>query len=225
MASRIMHLCISKELEKIIQIENVNNFRIGHILPDAVISADKKQVNTHFIKDFEEKGKYYKIFDYYGFYDRFREFLPNDEIFLGYYFHLIEDNVFRKVLYTDLRMLNRRGDSVFLKELYSDYEILNHILIEKFHLKNDLDSPKLFTDCKINNIYNFELTVFMKDMEKDFHSTLESIQGKSKIFTKSITEGYIKQCVNICGAEYESILQGKHFLSEKELAFEINGRS
>lgn len=221
MASRIMHLCVSKELEGIIQPYNVNNFRIGHILPDAVIRADKKQVNTHFIKNFEERGRYYKIFDYYGFYDRFRDVILQDEIFLGYYFHLIEDNIFRRVLYSELKMMNRRGDSEFLKELYSDYRMLNGILTKKYQLKNVLDLPKLFTECKINDIYNFELTDFLKYLENDFYNT----EGKPKIFTKKITERYIKSCADICKAEYESIGKGKHFLSEKELAFEINGRS
>ncbi len=222
MASRIMHLCLAEELEKVIEIENRNNFRIGHILPDAVITADKKQVNTHFIRNFEEKGRYYKIFDYYGFYDRFKAFL-HDEIFLGYYFHLIEDNIFRRILYTDLKMMNRRGDSDFLKELYSDYGILNGVLIEKYCLKNDLDPPKIFTNCKINEIYNFELTDFLKDMERDFREGFYYKGGNPKIFTERITEQYIKQCVDICRAEYEGMLQGKRFLSEKQLAFEING--
>lgn len=220
MASRIMHLCISRELEGIIQPNDVNKFRIGHILPDAVISADKKQVNTHFIRNSEEKGKYYKIFDYYGFYDRFQDVILQDEILLGYYFHLIEDNVFRNVLYTDLEMIKRRGDSEFLKELYSDYRILNCILTKKYHLKNDLDLPKWFTECKINDIYNFELIDFLEDLKQDFHNT----EGNPKIFTEQITEHYIEKCVNICKAEYESIRHGKHFLSEKELAFEVNGR-
>ena len=219
MASRIMHLCISRELEEIIRPDNVNNFRIGHILPDAVIKADKKQVNTHFIRAFEEKGKYYKIFDYYAFYDRFRDVILRNEVFLGYYFHLIEDNIFRNVLYSDLNMMNRRGDSGFLKELYSDYRILNNIIIKKYLLKNDLYLPKSFADCKINDIYNFELTDFLEDLKRDFHK----IEGKPEIFTESITEQYFKRCVKICSVEYESIRQGKHFLSEKELAFEING--
>ena len=221
MASRIMHLCISRELEGIIQSNDANKFRIGHILPDAVIRADKKQVNTHFIRNFEENGKYYKIFDYYGFYDRFQDVILQDEIFLGYYFHLIEDNIFRNVLYSDLDMMNRRGDSEFLKELYLDYRILNCMLIKKYHLKNDLDLPNLFTECKINDVYNFELIDFLEDLKQDFHNT----EGNPKIFTEQITEHYIKRCVNICKAEYESIQHGKHFLSEKELAFEINGRS
>lgn len=225
MASRIMHLCLAEELEKVIKIRNRNNFRIGHILPDAVMTADKKQVNTHFIRNFEEKGRYYKIFDHYGFYDRFKAFLPDDEIFLGYYFHLIEDNIFRRVLYTDLKMMNRRGDSKFLKELYSDYGLLNGVLIEKYSLKNDLELPNMFTDCKINDIYNFELIDFLRDMDKDFCDDA-CLKGETpKIFTESITEQYFKQCVDVFLAEYECLLKGKRYLSENELAFEINSRS
>ncbi len=218
MASRIMHLCIAKELEKIIPPKNVNNFRIGHILPDAVIKADKKQAGTHFAKEFEKDGKSFKLFDYYEFYDKFKENLPCDELFLGYYFHLIQDNLFRTLLYRDLGMLSRRGGKTFLKELYSDYEILNGILTEKYGLKNDLKIPTDFTQSKINEIYNFELTEFLEDMRGDFH---EKSPTPPKILTEEITKKFITKCTEICQSEYEAIRQNKHSLQELQLAFEI----
>ncbi len=218
MASLIIHLCIAKELEKIIPPKNVNNFRIGHILPDAVIKADKKQAGTHFEKIFETDGKRFKLFDYYGFYDKFKEYLPGDELFLGYYFHLIQDNLFRTLLYRDLGMLKRRGDKTFLKELYSDYGILNGLLTEKYSLKDDLKIPTDFTQSKINKIYNFELTEFLEDMSGDFQS--ESTAAP-KILTEEITEKFITECTEICQSEYEAIKQNKHSLSETQLAFEI----
>lgn len=220
MASRIMHLAVSRELEKLISTENVNDFRIGQILPDAVIGGDKKQANTHFIKNFSENGKSYKIYDYYGFYDGYGELLLNgNEMLLGYYFHLIQDNIFRILLYGDLKMLHRRGNRDFLSELYKDYHILNGILIKRYGMKNDLRIPDNFTECKINNIYNFELTDFLKELDKDFSG---NDSGELKIFKGKAADEFIRRCVAVCKSEYDCLLnQNRHYLSEKELAFEI----
>lgn len=49
MASRIMHIAIAAQLENILPIKDKNRFFIGHILPDAVLSANKRDVNTHFL--------------------------------------------------------------------------------------------------------------------------------------------------------------------------------
>ncbi|MEF2796778.1 MAG: hypothetical protein U0M95_02045 [Ruminococcus sp.] len=45
MASRIMHLAVAYELERKLSISDRNRFEIGQILPDAVLSVDKKAVN------------------------------------------------------------------------------------------------------------------------------------------------------------------------------------
>lgn len=219
MASRIMHLALSYQLERIIFPKNVNNFRIGCILPDAVISGDKKQANTHFIVNFEKEGKYYKYFDFYGFYEQFKDEFLEESLYLGYYFHLIQDNLFRTLLYRDLGMLKMRGNSEFLKTLYEDYGILNRILVNKYDLKYNLIVPENFSDYKINEIYKFEIKEFIQDMSGEFIK----IQTKSlKIFTEEIVDKYFEQCTTACANEYQSLKQGKHCFSKTQLAFEIN---
>ncbi len=65
MASRIMHLAVAYELERKLSISDRNRFEIGQILPDAVLSVDKKALNSHFIELFD--GGKRKYFDFYGF--------------------------------------------------------------------------------------------------------------------------------------------------------------
>lgn len=219
MSSRIMHLAVSYRLERIIFPKNANNFRIGCILPDAVISADKKEVNTHFIKNYEENGKFYKYFDFYDFYGKFSTEILNDPVYLGYYFHLIQDNLFRTLLYKDMGMMKMRGKREFLNALYEDYGILNGYLTRKYGLRDELTVPEDFSQSGINSIYGFELTGFLEDMSGDFK---DSAHGSLKIFTKDIIDEFIKQCTRACADEYECIKAGKHRFMQKELAFETS---
>lgn len=216
MASRIIHLAIAKQLGEALQIEDKNRFYIGHILPDAVLSADKRKVNSHFIDVFDGGRK--KHFDFYAFHERYKENIPSDELYLGYYFHLIEDGIFRRFLYYDLELLSRRGEPEFLQELYSDYHILNGILAEKYSLENTLFVPKGFSKEKINDIYSFELEDFIFDMNKDFSDRFNETPAH---LTAERIDRYISDCVNICSAEYTALKNGTHHLGRYDFSFNI----
>ena len=41
MASRVIHLVISKKLEQHIMVKNHNSFRLGNLLPDAIVWENK----------------------------------------------------------------------------------------------------------------------------------------------------------------------------------------
>lgn len=205
MASRLMHLAVSQRLEKVLPIKNVNDFRVGQILPDAVLSADKTEVNSHFIKVFD--GGKRKVFDFLAFYDRYEREIISDELYLGYYFHLIEDNLFRLLLYYDLDLLARRGDPKLLEELYRDYHILNGIIAEKYLIDSDLQIPQGFSDMTLNEIYSFEIGEFIQDMKADLD---ERISGKPKYFTAEVLDKFISECVKVCSEEYSSLKQGGH---------------
>lgn len=136
-----MHLAVAYELERKLSISDRNRFEIGQILPDAVLSVDKKAVNSHFIELFD--GGKRKHFDFYGFFGRFKDEVMSDELYLGYYFHLIEDNLFRYYLYYIKGLLSRRGDTELTARLYMDYHILNRKLVENTALRTSLPCRKI----------------------------------------------------------------------------------
>lgn len=211
-----MHLAIAKQLEDQIPIRDENRFFIGHILPDAVIGADKKDVGSHFIENFDKNTK--KHFDFYAFYERYNAILLSDELYLGYYFHLIEDNLFRKFLYYELDLLSRRSDSMLLDELYRDYHILNGILVKEYALENTLCVPNGFRNEKINEIYPFELREFIDIVSSDFEENISEIP---KRITKKRADGFINNCVFACKAEYTALKSGKHHLNRYECYWDI----
>lgn len=214
MASRLMHLAVSQGLERVLPIRNANDFRVGQILPDAVLSADKKEVNSHFIKILDN-GKS-KVFDFIAFYDRYKREVLSEEIYLGYYFHLIEDNLFRKLIYYDLGLLSRRGEPEFLAELYSDYHILNGIIAEKYLPDSDLQIPQGFSDMTLNEIYPFEIGEFIEDMRSDLS---ERIPGEPRHLSQKVLDKFISDCKAVCHKEYEAVKRGEHSIDLHGLSF------
>lgn len=215
MASRIMHIAIAAQLENILPIKDKNRFFIGHILPDAVLSANKRDVNTHFSEIFDNGKR--KHFDYCEFFDRYKNDILSDELYLGYYFHLIEDCIFRVVLYYDIGLVSRRGDPDFLGELYRDYRILNGWAVERYGLEYDLYEPENYKSEKINEIFPFEAEDFIKDMCSDFN---EKINQEPECFKIKNAENFIEKCVEVCASEYEAIMRGSHSIGAYDYSWE-----
>lgn len=211
MASRIMHLAISYELEKVLSIKDKNRFCIGHLLPDAVLSANKWEINTHFVEIFD-KGKR-KHFNFYEFFDKYKKEIISDELYLGYYLHLIQDSIFRTILYNDLGLISLRRDPVFLNELYRDYHILNGWAVKKYGLKCDFFVPDKFKSEKINKIFSFEIEDFINDMKSDFK---DKINEQPKHFKIELAKKFIEKCVEICSSEYKEIMIGNHAIGAYE---------
>lgn len=220
MASRVMHIAVASQLEKILPIKDKNRFFIGHILPDAVLSANKHDVNTHFTEIFENGKR--KHFDYYEFFDRYKNEILPDELYLGYYFHLIEDCIFRVVLYYDIGLLSRRGDADFLSRLYRDYHIINDWAVEKYGLEYDLHEPVCFRSEKVNEIFSFEVKELIEDMWSDFN---EKINQEPECFKIKNAENFIEKCVEVCASEYAAIMKGGHSIGAYEYSWETQTSS
>ena len=120
-----MHLAIGKELLRHTGAENGERFLIGMLLPDAIITGDKKTAGTHYDVMTDST---HKVMDFFRFYAEFEETILTDSLYLGYYLHLIEDCIFRKYIYYELGLLEMRGKSGFLEQLYKDYHSVNEYI-------------------------------------------------------------------------------------------------
>lgn len=214
MASRIIHLTISKKLEKYIPINNLNRFKLGQILPDAVTSKNKPNVNSHYRVKFENGQK---TMDSLAFFNEFHNEILNDDLYLGYYFHLIQDIIFRKFLYYDLGLIKYRSSEGFVDTLYRDYHILNGYLVNKYELSNDLYVPINFKEEKINLIYSFDIYEFIEDMKNDFN---DKINEEPTYFNKEAVEEYINKCVKICTEEFFAQQNGEIKFNPKDYVWE-----
>ena len=135
MASRILHLAAAKLILDEHPAADEKRFRLGSILPDA-----GERVSAHFRVRIDGGTKTMMALG--GFRARFADKM-DDPLYLGYYLHLVQDIVFRKVFYLDHGWKVDSPQKV--ERLYDDYRILNTWAIEKFALREDLTAPEDFS--------------------------------------------------------------------------------
>lgn len=214
MASRTMHLTIANEIIDYGMISNIARFSIGQILPDAITHDLVSHGDSHFKATVCDGKK--KLIDFVSFRNQFEDEIKTDDLYLGYYLHLIQDAIYRKFLYYDY------GYKVFCSQdievLHNDYRLLNTYLITKYQIKNCIQKPEDFENEKINNIYPFALNRYLEDMENDF---LPYNKGGIAVFTEQMVDEYINICSKLCKKEMESNKIGGFFLNPMDYAWDL----
>jgi len=117
MASSIMHMAVTKIIADKLSLGNLERLMLGAVLPDACAEGGMK-INSHLdilfcsttrktydlaassgdygIKDVDNIKKTY---DLTAFREKFAEKINTDNLYLGYYLHLVQDLVYRNFVY------------------------------------------------------------------------------------------------------------------------------
>ena len=98
MAQRTIHMLFATKLTDKVDIKDKNRFFIGSILPDAYINHEDRD-KTHFIKRIQQLDYKINYIDFGEFYKKYCNKIMSDDLYLGYYAHLIEDAFYRHYLY------------------------------------------------------------------------------------------------------------------------------
>ena len=203
-----MHLTITDKLTELYTFKNVDRLRFGTILTDACSDMNKSHLKK------ELCGKIKKTYDLNEFRDRFGDLMMNDDLYLGYYLHLVEDICYRHYIYDiyhwDYTIPGNK------EKLHKDFAILNKYIINKYHLKNDLIIPDGFELEPINNLCVFDVNKQMEAMETYFNS---SVDGDMFFFTEEMTDTYIMNAFNLCCKELEAIRNSKPLMDSHEWAW------
>lgn len=214
MASRLMHLAIAKKMKECNTINNFARYEIGQILPDAITHDLISHGDSHFKVNVCDGKR--KMIDFAEFRSKFEHEIISDDLYLGYYFHLIQDGIHRKFLYYDYEFQVTCREDVEM--LHNDYRLLNAYLISKYHLNNHLSVPDGFEKEKINCIYPFSIDLYLEDIKKDF---MQYQNGNLKFFTESMVEEYITLCIEICNKEYIKIKKGQSNINPMDYSWEL----
>ena len=212
-----MHLAMGTLLCRASEIRDRDRFLVGMLLPDAIIKGDKKTAGTHYDRMTDE---FHKVMDFSLFYSEFEEKVKSDELYLGYYLHLIEDCIFRKYIYYGLGLLELRGREGFLPRLYRDYHSVNGYLVKKYNISSLPKAPEGLDREEINGIYPFEITDFLLDMASDLR---DEYFGNEKYFSAVNAEEVIERCADVCATEMNALKRGEHFTFPEEYIWEARG--
>lgn len=209
MASRIVHLAISKEIANQYEVSDMNRFLFGSIMPDAVVSG-----NSH-RKVVVSNGRQ-KTYDLSGYRKNFSDRMKIDDLYLGFYLHLVQDMVFRQLVYKKYCWNPKIEGNVV--RLHNDYALSNAYVIQKYHLCDNVMLPG-----------GVEMEPLLRNMEYDLQGFLEGVHsdfvnvpcGYVFFFTKEMTDEYIGLAVKECLAEIAAVKAGKSCMNEYELAWDI----
>ena len=212
MASLIMHLAISNKLKEIYNFSD--DFLVGAMAPDLlkiIYTKDK----THYTKEIQLDGEIIRFPDI----DKFlsENIGKNDEYFLGYLSHLVQDKIWFGEYIPRIAKRLSRDETMYYKDksvhsnddatldLYNDYAIVGEYILNKYD-KVDIFKLKETMKYYFKNVIHIEMDDIV-DNEKIIY---KAPQGKSLIlFSYNLTDDYIDYSVNECQKYIDSIIKNK----------------
>ena len=127
MASSIIHICVAKEINKVLKIKETNNYFLGSIAPDISKLVGDPRSKSHF---YDENGKT----NIDKFLKKYKDKLNNPFI-LGYFIHLYTDLIWEKYFLNNIVEGNyikkidgtkvENTNEMYKKLIYNDYTNLN----------------------------------------------------------------------------------------------------
>lgn len=208
MASRMLHYVIAIEVAKEYKIENMNDFIVGALLPDASTHSDGSYNWAHFGFWKTEPTKGIDWLEFIKKYDM------KNELNLGYLCHLITDAVwFKEITDKYIRIYSLEEKKQRIKRGYQDFWKLNAILIEEYELeKPELYIPELLVDEikleSIEEVYSW--------FEKDFDEVGEYKASDLEIYSYELVKAFIDECKRLCLHEFSALKNGTELTNPRE---------
>lgn len=209
MSSRIVHLAIAGEINKIHPLPEPERFSLGSILPDAC--PDKK---AHYRKLLAEGTR--RTLDLSGFRGLYGDRLLSDSLYLGYYLHLLQDILFRNEIYEVVGFDPRPAGNI--PQLHLDYRLTNRYVINKYGLTNRVRVPAGLEAEPLWKEWQFALTPFLEELARDFRDTP---RGTPKYFTEAVADRLIHRSVRLCLQELEALRNETGFFDEERSSWSV----
>ena len=187
MASSMIHLAIVQEMRKKVSFRDINRLFLGVILPDGAVAG-----NSHLKKKICENTRY--TYDLEFFRDRYGKYMKKDDLYLGYYLHLIQDMLYRRFMYGEHGWNSSAPGNV--EKLHRDYEILNEPLAQ---------------------LAEFDVKGLIKEVRREFTQ-----RKKEKLFilTRQMADEYIVCATEFCVEELKALSKGKSGLDSTVWSWE-----
>lgn len=209
MAQRTIHYLFGELFSKQIELKDKHRFLLGNVLPDAYANGMDRD-KTHFTVKTDTQV----YFDFGKFREEYAELICSDDLYLGYYMHLVEDTFYRQFLYSDHVIRPSSPEEVAM--LHNDYHILNSHIVNKYQLQNVLTFPVDLKNESISDIAEFRSNEFLKDMSGDF---MDQTTGTTRFLTEELLDEFIEEYVSLGLKELQSIRNGNSVLQPMDFAW------
>lgn len=208
MAQRTIHYLFGERISSQIEIADKERFLLGSILPDAIHACDRDR--SHF----KVKTDTLTYFDFEAFRDQFLDFMLQDDLYLGYYMHLVEDAFYRVFLYED--RMARPGTPEEVQRLHQDYHILNSYIVNKYNIHNILTRDISLAATPMGRIAAFHNREFLEALSHDF---IEKTQGATAYLTEALLDEFVETYLPVAIQEIKSLREGVSALRAKAYAW------
>ena len=210
MAQRTVHYLFGELFSQQIEIKDKQRFLLGNVLPDAYAKGSDRD-RTHFIVKTDTQV----YFDFSKFRDEYADLICSDDLYLGYYMHLVEDAFYRQFLYSDRVIRPSNPEEVAM--LHNDYHILNSHIVNNYHLQNELIDPIDLEAEAIGNIAEFRVNGFLEDMSGDF---MDQTTGTTRFLTEDLLGEFIDKYVPLGLMELQCVQNGSTMLQSIDFAWQ-----
>lgn len=208
MASRILHLAVAEEIMKQVNIKDKNRFRLGCILPDAYNSRADSHLKMFVC------GNSKRTYDLDRFISLYKNEINEDELYIGYYLHLIQDLIFRELVYGKYKFDSTISGSV--ERLHNDYHLTNLYAIKKYGVSNDVHMINNLEKERLFSLYPFDVESFLLDMKNDFY---DNCDGNIYFFTEAMVDEFVEKATTACIKELNEMAEGRHYIKAYEHAW------
>lgn len=192
MGSRVMHMIVSLKVADQFQCENKDQFLLGGIAPDAV--ADKE--SSHFYAGNGED--FTRYIDYGAFLEKYKTH-PQQDYIMGYYTHLITDDLWLRGFYLPWLKNRLEHDASMFQRYHGDFALLNSKLLHHYQLNSDMvvdlrheieHLPSL-DEVSAPNVHKL-----LDALEEDMCIHDEALNKNLEVFTLQQMIGYIETAVH-----------------------------
>ena len=197
MAQRTIHYLFGEMISHQIELADKERFLLGSILPDAIEPCDRNK--SHF----KVKTDTHKFFDFEAFRNQYFDLMLRDDLYLGYYMHLVEDAFYRAFVYQDRFMMPRTKEEVPI--LHRDYHILNSYVVSNYHIHNILKQDYMLEHEPISDIAPFRIRAFLDEMSGDF---TEQTTGTTVFLTECMLDEFVETYISLAIEEVEHLKKG-----------------
>jgi hypothetical protein len=208
MAQRTIHYLFGEVISNHLELTDKKRFLLGSIMPDAVEVSNKDR--SHF-KVRTDRSIY---LDFEAFRNQYGDLMRQDDLYLGYYMHLVEDAFYREFIYQDRFAMPRTWEEV--KLLHNDYHILNSYIVEKYDLHNILEKDMVPAHEPIGGIEVFLLRESLSKLADEF---AEQTQGDTVFLTEAMLDEFVEIYLPLVTEEAGNVKNGTSTLKSREYAW------
>lgn len=191
MGSRIMHLVIANRIAEQLAVKDKTSFLIGGIAPDAVAPKDLSHFFTGDVTD------YSRSIDFQGLLHKYNALIHTDYV-LGYYSHLIADDIWLKGFYLPWLKNRMEADSAIFSRYHHDFHLLNGKLLNYYGIHSGIlkDWEKNSFIFDLQEVTTSDIREFIPYVMGDMDYTEVELKENLTVFTFDQILGYIETSVD-----------------------------